>query len=192
MNTSFRSIGLFLVVASALLNQAVAEPPANTETPSAATVAAVLPAPNLSEVEQRARILHELISGSLQVMHRDLFDEDESLAIPSHSLEDVFSEMEESFQIEIRWMSVNTDALNTDHLPSDAFERQAAKVLASGKPHFAEAEAGRYRFAGPIRLASQCLKCHVQRRTSNEDRLAGLLISMPFKETPPAEKTESK
>lgn len=41
-----------------------------------------------------------------------------------------------------------------------------------------------YQYAGAIRLGSQCLKCHVQRRTSNEDRTAGVVITMPVLAAP--------
>ena len=45
----------------------------------------------VDEARGRARLLHETIHGSLQIMHRDFFREDEGLPIPSHSLEDVFN-----------------------------------------------------------------------------------------------------
>ena len=76
--------------------------------------------------------------------------------------------------------------------PIDAFERKAAKALAAGKKSYEATEADdaskqlRFRYASPIRLRSQCLKCHVKRRLSNEERVAGLTISMPVKE--PSEK----
>lgn len=138
-----------------------------------------------NEARVRATLLHETIRGTLQVMHRDFFDEDDAHAIPSASLEDVFHELREAHDVEVKWLVVNTDVVNVDHRPADQFERDAAKALADGrssfesKPHDASTANNRYRFAGPIQLHSQCLKCHVKRRTSNESRVAGLLISMP-------------
>ena len=70
--------------------------------------------------------------------------------------------------------------MNVDHQPQGAFEIQAAQAIASGKTRFEAVENDRYRYAGSIRLASQCLKCHVKDRTSTRDRTAGLLISMPL------------
>lgn len=130
------------------------------------------------EARVRARILHETIHGSLQVMHRDLFREDESIAIPSHSLEDVFKELERGYGIKVRWLAVNAKAMNIDNEAKTEFEKQAVKVLSEGKPEYEQIKDNRFQYAGSIRLASQCLKCHLPRRTSNKDRLAGLVISM--------------
>lgn len=131
------------------------------------------------EAQARAKILHEMVRGTLQVMHRDFFDEDNAHAIPSASLEDVFHELRRAYDVEMKWLIVNTDVVNVDHKPETKFEKVAAKQLADGKPFVEQVTADRYQFAGPIRLGSQCLKCHVKRRTSNEDRTAGLVITMP-------------
>lgn len=146
----------------------------------------------VAEARFRAKLLHETIRGTLQVMHRDFFDEDNAHAIPSASLEDVFDELSRAYDTKVKWLVVNTDAVNVDHKPVDAFERQAVKALAAGKKSYEATESDavskqtRFRYAGPIRLRSQCLKCHVKRRLSNEDRVAGLTISMPVKN--PSEK----
>ena len=133
-----------------------------------------------AEARSRAKLLHELVHGTLQIMHRDFFDDDESHSIPSASLEDVFHEMQRSFGVEMKWLVVNTDVVNVDHRAETTFDQQAVKALAAGKPFAEQASAERYRFAGPIRLGSQCLKCHVKRRTDNDDRTAGLVITMPL------------
>ncbi len=114
-------------------------------------------------------------------MHRDFFDEDNAHAIPSASLEDVFVELAKTHQVEVRWLNVNTDVVNVDHKPRDAFERKAAIAIAAGKTEYESVEEQQFRYAGRIRLASQCLKCHVKHRTSTKDRSAGLLISIPLK-----------
>ncbi|TWT64761.1 c-type heme family protein [Allorhodopirellula solitaria] len=134
----------------------------------------------VAQARSRAQLLHESIHGTLQVVHRDFFDDDNPIAIPSNSLEDVFAALEDSYQLELSWLIVETDTLNIDHEPQDEFENAAVKALRSGEPRHEAIENGRYRFAGPIRLASQCLKCHVKNRLSTEDRTAGLLISMPL------------
>lgn len=139
--------------------------------------AAVLPATE-QEAQARARVLHETIHGALQVMHRDFFDPNQRLSIPSRSLEDVFKELARSRQVNVRWLAVNAEPMNIDNKPRDDFEREAAKQLAAGRAEYETLEGNVYRFAGSIRLASQCLKCHAPRRTSTEDRVAGLVISM--------------
>ncbi len=140
----------------------------------------IAPATSLIEARSRAKMLHEMIRGTLQIMHRDFFDEENIHAIPSSSLEDVFYEMDETYGVEIKWLIVNTDVLNVDHEAETDFEKFAAKKLAAGKLSVEKTDATRYHFAGPIRLGSQCLKCHVKRRTSNEPRTAGLVITMPI------------
>ncbi|HCO26643.1 MAG: hypothetical protein CME31_00855 [Gimesia sp.] len=139
-----------------------------------------LPA-TVDEARIRAKILHETIHGSLQVMHRDFFLEDESIAIPSHSLEDVFKELDREYGIKVRWLAVNAKAMSIDNEPVTDFEKEAVKVLSTGKPVYEQVADRKFQFAGSIRLASQCLKCHLPRRTSNQDRVAGLVISMPLK-----------
>lgn len=134
----------------------------------------------VSEARGRARLLHETIHGALQVMHRDFFREDEKLTIPSRSLEDVFRELALSYGVEVRWLAVNTEAMNIDHKARTEFEKNAVRELASGKEEFEVSDGDVYRHAGVIRLSSQCLKCHVPNRTSTKDRAAGLVITMPL------------
>ena len=121
-----------------------------------------------------------MIHGSLQVMHRDFFREDEGLKIPSRSLDDVFLVLADKHQVKVRWLAVNAEPMNVDHKPQDDFENNAVKALATGKPEFDAVEGETFRFAGLIRLPSQCLKCHVPRRTSNKDRAAAVAITMPL------------
>ncbi len=142
------------------------------------------PAKSIVEARARSRILHETIHGALQVMHRDFFDEENIHTIPSRSLEDVFLELERTYGVSLRWISVNAKALNVDHEPSDEFEKKAAQQLSSGEKEYETVEPAcddkpaKYRHVGAIRLASQCLKCHLPNRRSNQDRLAGLAITM--------------
>jgi len=142
--------------------------------------ASIPPPTTVIEARARARLLHESIRGVLQVVHRDFFDEENVHAIPSASLEDVFHELSRSYDVDLKWLIVETDIVNIDHQPEDGFEKAAVNELKAGKAQHEAVEDQRYRFAGPIRLASQCLKCHVKNRKSTEDRTAGLLISMPL------------
>ena len=162
---------LLLVFAIGLVTAQAEEKTEQSKIPPPATVA---------EARSRARLLHEMIHGTLQVVHRDFFEEDGSSPIPSSSISDVFTEMARSYDVKMRWLIVQTDVMNVDHRPQDEFEVKAVKQLGKGKPQYELVEDGRYRYAGAIRLASQCLKCHVKERTNNDDRTAGLVISMPL------------
>ena len=173
---------LLLFVFTAVCTSAWVSLQAETEgQPQPSTeVAAVKPPATIDEARDRARLLHELVHGALQVVHRDFFDEENIHAIPSASLEDVFREMSRGYGVEIKWLNVNTDVVNVDHQPETEFDQIAAKGLAKDQSFVEASEAGRYHYAGRIRLASQCLKCHLKHRTSTADRTAGLVISMPL------------
>ena len=133
----------------------------------------------VEEARGRARLLHEVLHGVLQVVHRDFFDPDDRDRIPSGSLEEVFEVVKELRGVELRWLGVNGRTMDADHEARDRFERAAVKALATGKEEFEALEGNRFRFAGSIQLHGTCLKCHVPNRRSLEDRFAGLVISMP-------------
>ena len=174
---SITAILIVTLVATTVQRTSIAS---DKEKPSQAEPGDVVSPSTIDEARGRAKLLHETIHGTLQIMHRDFFDEDNAHAIPSSSLEDVFHELSKSHHVTLRWLNVNTDVVNVDHNPQDDFERRAVDELATGKADFEAVDEGRFRYAGRIRLASQCLKCHVKNRTSTQDRAAGLLISMPI------------
>jgi len=131
----------------------------------------------INEARSRARLLWELANGSLQVMHRDFLDEEDHKAIPSAALDDVFAEMQKTFQVRMKWLNAGTDVVNTDHQPVGDFENRAATPIARGTPFIEDYRQNQYQLVGAIRLRSQCLKCHLRGRTSTDDRFAGLMIS---------------
>ena len=135
--------------------------------------------PSVEEARQRARLLDGAIHDTLQVVHARYFREGERLAIPAAALKDVFKGMEERNNVKLRWLVVDGRAMNLDHEPQDEFEEEAARVLASGKDEHERSADGVYRYAGPITLRAECLKCHLPSRSSNKSRTAGLLISIP-------------
>lgn len=136
---------------------------------------------NIEEARGRARLLHETIHGSLQVMHRDFFREDEGMPIPSHSLEDVFKELARSHKVNLRWLAINARAMDIDHEPKSDFDKAAVDVLKTGKEFYESQTDGLYQYVGTIRLSASCLKCHLPARSSNDDRAAGLVIQMSLK-----------
>ena len=137
-------------------------------------------AEQVAEARLRSRLLHEAIHGSLQVMHRDFFRDGERLPIPSQSLEDVFSELEETWQVKVRWLTVNAKEMNIRHRPRSEFDKLAVKAISDGGEMFEATADGVYQYAGKIDLGNQCLKCHVPQRTSLEDRKSAVVISMPL------------
>lgn len=141
-----------------------------------ATAEAALP--SVHEARGRADLLHETVHATLQVVHHQFYREDQGLPIPAATLKDVFDELSRSRNVELRWLAVNAQAMNVDHEPVDAFERDAVKALAAGKESIEHVEKGVYRRAATITLRSECLKCHLPNRRSTEDRAAGLVISI--------------
>ena len=135
----------------------------------------------VAEARGRARMLHETLHGSLQVMHRDFFREDEGLKIPSRSLEDVFREMARSYGVRLHWIAVGLKAMSVENEPKTEFEKEAARIISSGKEEYESVAGDEFRFAGKIRLSATCLGCHASRRSRNDDRSAGLVIIMPLK-----------
>jgi hypothetical protein len=139
---------------------------------------------DVAEARLRSRLLHEVIHGSLQVMHRDFFRDGKH--IPSASLEDVFAELEKTWQVKVKWLVVNAKVMNIKHRPETAFEKLAADAIADGREMFDASADGVYQYAGKVVLGNQCLKCHVPLRTSLEDRKAAVVISMPLSLREPA------
>ena len=166
---------LLACAGGAWLDPATAEDPA----PPSSTAVENLPR-SVEEARGRARWIHELVHGALQVMHRDFFDKDAvEKSLPSQSLDDVFAEMARTHLVEIRWLGGNANK-GKDHLPKDRFEEDAVAAMFSGKEEYEAVEGGRYRHVGMIRIQNECLKCHVRDRKSLEDRFGGLAISMPL------------
>jgi hypothetical protein len=137
------------------------------------------PKPTIDEARRRAEILHEAMHATLQVVHLQYFREDEGLAIPAATLRSVFRELGRRQGVELRWLSVNAQAMNTDHQPQSDFEKAAAEKIAAGAASHEQTTGGTYRRVGAVALESECLKCHLPTRTDTRPRAAGLLISMP-------------
>jgi hypothetical protein len=134
----------------------------------------------VAEARLRSQLLHETIHGSLQVMHRDFFREADRQSIPSASMEDVFSELEKTYHVKVKWMAVNAKVMNIKNRPKTEFDKLAADAIADGLETYEASADGEYQYAGKITLGNQCLKCHVPERTSLEDRKAAVVISMPL------------
>lgn len=136
----------------------------------------------LQEAQGRARMLYEAIHGTLQVIHRDYFGDDEELDLPSQSLEDVFKELERTNHVRLHWLVVNGKVMDTDHEAENRFEEKVVEEFDKNGKYTLEAMQGdTYRFAGRIRLRNSCLKCHVPKRESLEERAAALVISIKLK-----------
>ncbi|MFV0444034.1 MAG: DUF3365 domain-containing protein [Planctomycetaceae bacterium] len=158
-----------------------AEAPTEATTPEAPFPA---DAPRIAKAEARrqAEVLHSAMHTTLHLVHHRYYTEDEGLPIPAAVVEEVFRDVESEQPVRLRWLVVEGQAMNTDHRARTEFEHAAVEALKSGKTAYEQVEAGIYRRAGAIRLTNACLKCHVPDRKSTEDRIAGLIISLPVQE----------
>ena len=113
------------------------------------------------------------------MIHDRYYREDEALPIPAAILGEVFKDVETEQHVKLRWLAVEGLAMNSDHKPTDEFERQAAEKLKAGERFYEITADGVYRRAAPITLSGHCLKCHMPDRKSTRDRVAGLIITIP-------------
>lgn len=138
------------------------------------------PTPTLQQARRQAEILHTSLHATLQVVHDRYYREDEGLPIPASIMADVFRELEDQQNIKLRWLAVEGLAMNTDHRPQTSFEDEASESLKSGKQFHEQTENGIYQRVAPITLSGHCLKCHVPDRKNTRNRVAGLIIAIPF------------
>ena len=137
--------------------------------------------PTAAEARAQAELLHESVHATLHAIHRQYFRNDEKDAIPATTLKSVFRELARRRKVELRWLSVNAQAMNVDHEAKTPFEKEAVEALAAGTESFERTEGGVYRRVAAITLSSECLKCHLPTRSDTRDRLAGLLIALPVR-----------
>lgn len=165
--TMFGTLGLLAVL---LVIAGAAEGP----------VGAVAP-PSVAEARERARLLHDTLHATLQVVHHEYYRADESLKLPAAALKSVFRELQAQHGVQFHWLAVEGQAMNVEHKAQDDFERRAVVELTAGETSVEEITESAYRRAGVITLSSECLKCHAPQRTTNKARAAGLVISIPLK-----------
>src|SRR3954471_12027413 len=62
---------------------------------------------SVATARDRAKLLHDVYSTSLDTMHRHYFRR-EGAVLPARALDDVFAEMDRKTKIKSRWIAVNT------------------------------------------------------------------------------------
>ena len=131
----------------------------------------------------RAKLLHDVYSSTLEVMHHHYFRA-EGAVLPARAMEDVFADMAQLTKDKARWIAVNTEAMSIQHEPKTAFEKKAATELSAGKKEYELVENGVYQRAGVIPLRSSCVSCHAKHFSAppKSPRFAGLVISISLNE----------
>lgn len=139
---------------------------------------------SLAVARDRAKLLHDVYSSTLETMHRHYFRR-EGAVLPARALDDVFAEVDRKTKVKSRWIAVNTPAMSISHEPETAFEKKAAAELADGKEAVELAEKGEYLRATPIPLGAGCVGCHTKFGATDNNkkaRFAGLVVSIPIKD----------
>lgn len=133
----------------------------------------------------RAKVMHEIYSATLDVMHHRYFHRERSV-LPARAMEDIFAHINQQSGMQARWIAVNTKAMSINHEPATPFEKQAAREIAAGKTSVDVIEDGYYRRAGAIPLDAGCVSCHggFFKEASKTPRFAGLVISVPVSRDP--------
>jgi hypothetical protein len=141
----------------------------------------------VDEARRRAILLHNTYVSTLRTVHRIYFEEEARDVIPARALEEVFRQNDLETGSRTRWISVNTPAMNVDHSPQPGFEKEAARVLATGKHDFELVKDGMYHRAGALLLSANCTKCHLSglRPQQRIRTVAALVISMPIDRAEP-------
>lgn len=134
----------------------------------------------LSVARDRAKLMHQVYTATLDVMHDRYFHADRAV-VPARAMEDVLSNIERDTGARANWISVNLKAMSINHDPSTEFEKHAAKEIAAGKDDVEVVEDGYYRRATPIPLHGGCVSCHAgfSQQQSKKPKFAGLVISIP-------------
>ncbi len=142
-----------------------------------------MPRISLEAARDRARLMHDIYSATLDAMHHRYFH-GERAVVPARAMEDVFKEIERQNRTQSRWISASFSAMSVNHDPKSEFEKQAARKIAKGEDAVEVIEDGYYRRAGSIPLTSGCVSCHAGffANPPPSAKFAGLIISVPVDE----------
>lgn len=176
-------ISAVLTVLVTMLSIGPAQEPEIVEPESKGAAENPLPTAPISvdEARRQAEILHTAMHAALQTVHHRYYREDAGLPIPAAVLDEIFAEVQTDRGIQLRWLAVEGQAMNTDHKARTPFEQEAVKALKSGQLAHEQVDQGVYRRAGAITLTNHCLKCHVPDRKSTQNRTAGLIVAIPMR-----------
>lgn len=135
----------------------------------------------LAVARDRAKLMHDIYTTTLDVMHDRYFHADRAV-VPARAMEDVFSAMEDQTGSKANWISVNLKAMSINHEPQTEFEKRAAREFVAGGTEIEVIEDGFYRRAGAVPMTGGCLSCHAGffNQPSKVPKYAGLVISIPI------------
>lgn len=114
----------------------------------------------LREARRSIAVLNSVYQTTLRQVHRRFPVGNGQPVVAALVLRDVQREVSAGAAPASRFLAVKTKAMNPDHEPRDAFERQAAEELGRGARWVESIEEGRLRAATPVPLGGGCYPCH--------------------------------
>lgn len=173
-------VSLTALIAMSMVVRGLESKPASGDGKPAVTSAS--PPPELiAAARDRAKLLHEVYSATLDVMHHRYFRRDGPV-LPAKAMEDIFEEMGVRSGTMANWIAVNTKAMSINHEPTTAFEKLAAAEISAGKESIERVTRHVYQRATMIPLKANCVGCHTKMFSEEPKtpRFAGLVISVPL------------
>ncbi len=136
---------------------------------------------SLEIARDRARLMSEIYTATLEVMH-DRYFHREKAVLPARAMEDIFAEIHRQSKMEARWISVSLKPMSITHAPKTDFDRKAAREIDQGKAEFEAIDGRFFRRATAIPLSGNCINCHAGmfKEPTKSPKFAGLVISIPI------------
>lgn len=115
---------------------------------------------SLEEARRSVEMLNEVYQLTLQEIHRRFPVDSGQPVVAALVIRDIQKRMNTRVGPQSRFLAVDLRAMNPDHAPKDAFEREAAEKLAAGARRWEVIENGRLRVATVVPLGGTCFPCH--------------------------------
>jgi len=112
------------------------------------------------EARRTIALLDRTYQSALRQIHRRFPVGNGQPVVAAVAIRDVQREVGATMGLSSRFLAVGTKAMNPDHEPKDAFEREAAQELKRGARWVEAQEAGRLRVATTVPLGGGCFPCH--------------------------------
>jgi hypothetical protein len=123
----------------------------------------VLDEPERMSVKEARRaivLLDRTYQSALRQIHRRFPVGNGQPVVAAVAVRDIQREVSSSAGVSSRFLAVGTKAMNPDHEPKDAFEREAVQELKRGSRWVEAQEDGRLRVATGVPLGGGCFPCH--------------------------------
>lgn len=165
------ALGLLLV--PALAQSRPRQPPRRKPAPASKSARpAVAPAPapaagsegatgvSLDEARRSVELLNDVYQVTLQEIHRRFPVDSGQPVVAALVIRDIQKRVSSRSGLQSRFLAVDLRAMNPDHAPKDAFEREAAEKLGAGARRWEAVEGGKLRVATVVPLGGTCFPCH--------------------------------